>query len=54
MDRHEAIKELKAQQDNPDTEDAHDCADRILVWLLDDLGYDDVTEEWEKVGKWYA
>jgi hypothetical protein len=52
--RQKAIKELKDQQANGDTEMAHGEADRILCDLLTALGYKDVVDEWEKVGKWYA
>lgn len=48
------IEELKKLQKDPDTETAHLVADWTLCKLLDDLGYEDVTKEWNKVHKWYA
>jgi precorrin isomerase len=54
MTREMAIARLKAEQDNGDKEAAHGNADAVLVDLLSALGYDDVVDEWAKVGKWYA
>ena len=54
MDREEAIKQLKSEQDNGDWEIAHSNADDTLCELLISLGYLDVVDEWMKVGKWYA
>lgn len=54
MTREEAIKILEREQGNPDVEQAHSIADNVLIDLLDSLGYDDVIDVYEKVGKWYA
>jgi len=54
MDREEAIAQLKEQQNSGDKEIAHIEADKILCNLLVSLGYADVVEEWDKVGKWYS
>ena len=54
MTREEACAQLKACQEMFDIEVAHSRADMILVEFLDGLGYEDITEEWDKVGKWYA
>lgn len=52
--RAEAVKLLKAQQENGDTETAHAVADSIICDLLETLGYGDVVAEYRKVEKWYA
>lgn len=54
MTPEEAIEALKKQQDNGDTEEAHGYADDILCELLNSLGYEAVTAEFDKVHKWYA
>ena len=54
MTREEAIEKLRECQQNDDIEAAHIDADAVLIALLDDLGYWDVTEEWSKITKWYA
>ncbi len=51
MDKKEAIKKLKEQQENAGCEGAHIEADDILLELIDD---EDVEEAWHKVCKWYA
>lgn len=53
MGREQAIIELKKCQ-KQDEEAGHWNADRVLCELLRNLGYTDVVDEWEKVGKWYA
>lgn len=50
----EAIVKIRMEQDNGDIEMAHYNADMAVMELLILLGYDDVYEEWLKVGKWYA
>jgi len=50
----DAIKLLKQQQDNLDTELAHVEADNIICALLIQLGYGEVVDEFEKINKWYA
>lgn len=37
-----------------DIEEAHQVADGILISLLDDLGYGDVTTAWQLVPRWYS
>lgn len=54
MTREEAIAELKEQQKNGDTENAHRQADGVLLKLLYSLGYQDVVAEWDEIDKWYA
>jgi len=54
MNREDAIKRLKKAQTNDDRELAHVQADLVLTLLLTSLGYADVVEEYEKIGKWYA
>lgn len=54
MSREEAIQELKKLQESGDTEMAHVYADEVLMNLLISLGYKDVADEYDKVGKWYA
>lgn len=39
---------------NEDTEVAHCKADDALTTLLSELGFGEVSERFEKVGKWYA
>lgn len=52
------IAEYKAkmleQVNNDDTEQAHSNADSLLVELLELLGYKEVTDVYDEVGKWYA
>lgn len=52
--REEALTSLKHWQEAEDTEAAHCEADEILCWLLRELGYGDVVDEWSKISKWYA
>ena len=54
MSKEHAIEELKTEQANGDTEDAHIKADKILCKLLSALGYPDVVDEYEKVNKWHS
>lgn len=54
MTKDEAIKQLKEQQSNCDTECAHYEADDIICKLLESLGYEDVVEEYRNVNKWYT
>ena len=54
MNREEAIKALKREQENDDIEIAHSTADDVLCELLISLGYGDVVSEYERVGKWFA
>lgn len=54
MTREEAIEKLKSWQDSGDFEVSHSEGDDILCALLRSLGYGDVVDEWDKIGKWYA
>lgn len=54
MNRNKALQKLKELQESQDTEGAHYGADEVLCDLLHFLGYDDVIEEYHKIGKWYA
>jgi hypothetical protein len=54
MNKEETIKKLKEMQENNDSEEAHIIADKSLLSFLEYLGYRDVTEEFEKVQRWYA
>jgi len=48
------VKLLEEQHPNNDYESAHSNADGLLCDLLLELGYDEVVEAWDGVGKWYA
>ena len=59
------IDELKAamitlvefQHDNPLTNDPeinHEKADKILCDILEELGYSDVVENFNRIQKWYS
>ena len=50
----EALLQLKAINLMDDTEIAHDRADKVLINLLNGLGYRDVTVAWDEIEKWYA
>ena len=50
----EQLKELKELANETDLEHAHNKADNILTLILNDLGFTEIVEEYEKVGKWYA
>ena len=50
----EIIAKLKELQQDDDRESAHMQADWIICNLLDDLGYAEVTKEYDKISKWYA
>ena len=47
------IEKLKLCQ-NDDTEMSHIEADNIISELLIELGFKDVVDEYDKIGKWYA
>ena len=54
MPKGKAIEQLRIQGNNPDREEAHHAADKVLCKLLTELGYADVVDEWHKIEKWYA
>ena len=45
---------LKHMSEHGDAESPHIEADQILCDALSDLGYTDVVEAYEAIGKWYA
>ena len=50
----EAIEEMKKLVNNDDYEIAHSRADDILCDVLTKLGYEDLVDVYNQVGKWYA
>ena len=48
------ITRLKEEQNNGDTEIAHCNADDLLCELLNEIGLQEVVEEYIKIGKWFA
>lgn len=54
MTKEEAVKTLKEIQQYNDAETAHLEADDVLTQFLQELGYYDVVEEYDKIDKWYA
>ena len=50
----EIIAKLKELQQDDDTEAAHIQADWIICNLLHDLGYTELTKEYDKISTWYA
>lgn len=47
------LKEL-VNKKYPDEEEDHGEADGILCDMLNALGYNDLTDAWDKIGKWYS
>ena len=47
------LKEL-VNKEYPDEEEDHSEADGILCNMLNALGYKDLTDAWDKIGKWYS
>lgn len=43
-----------ANKKYPDQEEDHSEADGILCNMLDALGYNDLTDAWDKIKKWYS
>jgi len=48
------MKDVKINTKDGDTEDYHIAADKLLCELLIELGYKEVVDEFNKLGKWYA
>lgn len=48
------LAELEVQANSGDPEEAHLLADMALCHLLNEIGYGDVVDAWEKIKKWYA
>lgn len=49
-----AVARLSRLAQLSDAEVAHHEADKVLCYVLDQLGYRDVVEAWKKVPRWYA
>lgn len=49
-----AVKKLRKIQENIDSEKAHVDADNVLRELLQELGFEEVVVEFDKIEKWYA
>ena len=47
------LEEL-VNKEYPDEEEDHSEADGILCNMLNALGYKDLTDAWDKIGKWYS
>lgn len=47
------LEEL-VNKEYPDEEEDHSEADGILCDMLNALGYKDLTDAWDKIGKWYS
>ena len=45
---------IKLKCNNSDTEEDHIEADSIILELLEELSFNEVIEEYEKIDKWYA
>jgi hypothetical protein len=54
MAQAEAIEALQQCQTETDTERAHSNADNILCRLLNELGCEDVVDEYNKIDRWRA
>ena len=54
MTRDEALAKLVELDKSRDTEGAHWEADDVLCEFLRSLGYGDVADAFEAIGKWYA
>lgn len=52
--RDEWVAKMREIASGDDTEAAHSMADNLLCCVLSHLGYNDVVQEFLKVGKWYA
>ena len=50
----ELCEQMKALQNNSDTEDAHGKADNILCEALKVFGCNELVELYEQIEKWYA
>lgn len=50
----DAIKTLKKCQACSDPENAHDQADKALTGFLRAIGFPEISDEWDKVDKWYS
>ena len=52
-ERRRAIARLEECKDSEDADQAHHVADSVLVAMLQQLGFSDVTDAWEQVEKNY-
>lgn len=48
------LAKMKDLEHDRDIEMAHIRADELLVEVLNKLGYTELTDAWNNVGKWYA
>ena len=48
------VDEMTQASRNTDWENAHIRADDLLVSLVGELGLHEITDQYKKVGKWYA
>lgn len=54
IDKQKYIEKMKELQNARDTEGSHIDADDLLCELLVELGFQEVVDEYNKIGKWYA
>ena len=54
MTPEDALRGMRVCAGSHDTERAHTIADEILVNVLRQMGMDELCDEYERVGKWYA
>ena len=50
----EALGRMRGLQKNTDYEVAHAEADDVLCDLLREMGFNELVDSYEQVGKWYA
>lgn len=54
LKRQKFIDKLNEVAQSQDYEMAHSVADDILCEALIALGYEDIVDAWDEVGKWYS
>ena len=54
MQSYDVVEQLVELQKEPDREEAHVKADRLLCAFLNDLGYHDIVRQYNRIHKWYA
>ena len=54
LDKQKYIDKLNTILENTDTEMAHFEADDVLVSILLELGYQEITDVYNKINKWYS
>jgi hypothetical protein len=50
----EFFRRMREIEKSADPEGGHLAADELMCEILDDLGYGDGVEIFERMGKWYA